>query len=130
MNHPDILVPATVPTDPQQARSTRGKIQEGLITPHPDHQKEIMDKLDLIISGKYIEPSMNNIFDLSDETMAEIEKEREEKAEVSGHIEISLRELKKAEEMVSKKFSTTEQIKVAKVKVELLELLNHFKSSN
>lgn len=131
MNQPKIMVLSTVPTDPERASRIKADIDSGLVTVHPDQKKEILEKLNLVITGECSERSAPDLFDdvFSEEALERASQEREKRQRVSSEIKSALEKLKIAENIVSDNLSTTDQIKVAKVKVQLLELIDHFSSA-
>lgn len=130
MTQPKIMVLSTVPTDPERASRIKADIERGLIAVHPDQKKEVLEKLDLVISGEYSESSVSGLFGdvFSEEALERASQERENRQRVSSEIKSALEKLKVAENIVSDNLSATDQIKVAKVKVQLLELIDHFSS--
>lgn len=130
MSHPKIMVLSTVPTDRGKASRIKADIENGLVTVHPDQEKEILEKLNLVVSGEYSEPPVSDVFNgmFSEEALERTAQEREKKQKVSSEIKSALDQLKIAENIASDNLSTDDQIKVAKVKVQLLELLDHFSS--
>ena len=123
-----MLVPSNVPAEIEQAKITLEKIREGKISIHPDYEDETMEKLNLVISGRYPHPSSEaELFRLfSEDLLAKNKKLSEDNKEVYDLVDRSLAELRKAEEIVIERFSASEQIKLARAKVVLLELLANF----
>ena len=127
MKNDGIITLSSVPTDIEQARLLKAKIEAYRVTLHPEHSEKIIEKLEKVLSGQYKE---NEIMK-DDEFLIEFEsrqiraREREAKRNmVREPLKSALQAIQEAENLTQSWHQKYEyQYELTKSKLSILKVL-------